>query len=254
MSELQLVEVRLMGEENQVRETIQRMGWVLELNWNGALTPMRRGDGVRAYVQVRVPDLAALEKAMPVAANANARPEDRPDRPDAVTPLQKALREQRRVRRERDDDEARRRQAERDHRTREQQIRTEAIEHLHALGGELLVELDADETCRHSDAFTNADRFRSEDGTLWRVMGEQRCWVLDDHPDDVTAPWLLLADGRVAQFRPPSPPLTRLDPRRDGFQGREFATARSIHGEPRWTITEGLLAHVIVQYERRSAR
>jgi hypothetical protein len=47
MSELRLVEVRLMGDEAQVRETIRRMGWVLEVAWNGGLPPMRRGDGVR---------------------------------------------------------------------------------------------------------------------------------------------------------------------------------------------------------------
>lgn len=62
MSELQLVEVRLMGEEAQVRETLRRMGWIFEVAWNGGLPPMRRGTGVRAYAQIRVPDLTELDR------------------------------------------------------------------------------------------------------------------------------------------------------------------------------------------------
>jgi hypothetical protein len=64
MAELELVEVRLMGDEDQVRETIRRLGWVVDVAWNGGLPPMRRGDGVRAYVQVRLPDLAELERGL----------------------------------------------------------------------------------------------------------------------------------------------------------------------------------------------
>lgn len=67
MSELHLVEVRLMGEEPLVRQVLERMGWVLDVSWDGGLPAKRRGEGVRAYAQVRVPDLADLERRMPDA-------------------------------------------------------------------------------------------------------------------------------------------------------------------------------------------
>jgi hypothetical protein len=167
--------------------------------------------------------------------------------------LQDALRDARRFHRGQDDETARRREEERDRVERERQLRLEAVGYLKSLGGEVLVEVEPDEMCQYGGAFKDADRFRDPDGKIWRVVGEQRCWIAGDESGDVADPWLLLADGRVGRFIPHPVPLTRLDPRRDGHQGREFVSRMPLGEPPRWALTEQLLAYMIVRYERARA-
>lgn len=47
-----VVEMRVMGEETQVRAVIAELQRCLRISWDGGLRPKRYGDGVRAYVQV----------------------------------------------------------------------------------------------------------------------------------------------------------------------------------------------------------
>ncbi|MDT8916255.1 hypothetical protein [Amycolatopsis sp. PS_44_ISF1] len=167
--------------------------------------------------------------------------------------LQDALHAARRAQRELADATARARQEKLDQAERELQLRLEAVGYLAPLGGERLVQVDSDEICLPVGVFAGGDRFQSPDGRRWCVVDEQPCWIVGDEIDRITDPVLLLADGRVGQFTPDPAGLTRLDPRRDGHEGREFVSYIPLGGPPRWTLTEEMLAHMIVRYERAHA-
>ena len=167
--------------------------------------------------------------------------------------LQDALCEARRFSRAQDDEAARRQKEERDRVECERQLRIEAVGYLKSVGGEVLVEVESDEMCQYGEVLKDADRFRDPGGKIWRVVGEQPCWIAGDEPGDVADPWLLLADGRVGRFIPHPLPLARLDPRRDGHRGREFVSHMPLGEAPRWALTEQLLASMIVRYERARA-